>query len=129
MNVPDLSQTANAGMRDWSGAPDTVKTAAAAAKLRYRLVDLHGVGSKTELMAALAKGLELQRHFGANWDALADSMEDSDWLGPHGVAIVLRHTQAYRKAHAADWETLSDILGEAAEYWRDLHKPFWVFVG
>lgn len=127
MNVPDLSQAAKAGVHDWSGVPDAVKTAATTALLRYRLVDLHGVGSKADLMSALAKGLELPRHFGANWDALADSIEDSDWLGPHGIAIVLRHTSAFRKAHPADWETLSDILGEAAEYWRDLHKPFWVF--
>ena len=36
---------------------------------------------------------------------------------------------AYRKAHAADWETMSDIFSEAAEYWHDVHKPLWVFVG
>ena len=39
-----------------AGAPDPLKAAAAAAKLRYRAVDLHGVGSKTELLAALGKG-------------------------------------------------------------------------
>lgn len=128
MNVPDLSQAANAGVRDWAGAPDSLKSAASAASLRYRQVDLHSVGSKAELMNALGKGLDLPKHFGANWDALADAIEDSDWLGAHGQVVLLRHTAPYRKAHAADWETLSDILGEAAEYWRDLHKPFWIFV-
>jgi len=128
MNVPDLSQAANAGVRDWAGAPESLKTAASAASLRYRQVDLHGVSSKVELMNALGKGLDLPKHFGANWDALADAIEDSDWLGAHGQGGLLRHTAPYRKAHAADWDTLSDILGEAAEYWRDLHKPFWIFV-
>ena len=71
--------------------------------------------------------MKLPEHFGDNWDALADCLEDSDWLGNHGIAIVLRHTAPYRKAHAADWETLSDILSEAAEYWQERHKPFWVF--
>jgi RNAse (barnase) inhibitor barstar len=129
MNVPDLLQVADAGVRDWSGSPDALKAAAAAAKLRFCTIDLHGMSSKSELMIALAKGLKLPEHFGSNWDALADSLEDSDWLGTHGIAIVLRHAAAYRKAHAADWETLSDIFSEAAEYWHDLHKPFWVFVG
>ena len=129
MNVPDLSQAADAGVRDWSGSPDALKSAASAAKLRFCSVDLHGIGSKSELMASLAKGLKLPEHFGSNWDALADSLEDSDWLGSHGIAVVLRHSGPYRKAHAADWETLTDIFSEAAEYWHDLHKPFWVFVG
>ena len=129
MNVPDLSQASEAGVRDWSGSPDALKSAAAAAKLRYCVVDLHGIGGKSELMAALAKDLKLPEHFGSNWDALADSLEDSDWLGGHGIVIVVRHSVPYRKAHAADWDTLTDILNEAAEYWHDVHKPLWVFVG
>lgn len=128
MKIPDLAQTAEAGVHEWSGTPDALKAAAVAAKLKFALVDLHGVGSKTELMAALAKGLGLPEHFGNNWDALADSLEDSDWLGAHGIAIALRHTKTFAGAHRPDWTTLSEILGEAAEYWRELHKPFWVFV-
>jgi RNAse (barnase) inhibitor barstar len=129
MSIPDLSQAASAGVRDWSGATDSLKSAAAAATLRFRQIDLHGVASKAELLTALGKGLGLPKHFGANWDALADAIEDSDWLGPHGLTLVLSHTAPYRKAHPADWETFTDIMDEAAEYWRDLHKPFWVFVG
>ena len=128
MSIPDLSQASDAGLREWSGSPDALKSAAAAAKLRFCAIDLHGVGNKDELMAALDKGLKLPDHFGSNWDALADTFEDGDWLGKHGIVIVLRHAAAYRKAHAVDWETLTDILSEAAEYWHDLHKPFWVFV-
>ena len=128
MKIPDLAQAADAGVREWSGAPDALKAAAAAAKLRFALVDLHGIASKNELLAALEKGLGLPEHFGNNWDALADSLEDSDWLGARGIAIALRHTKAFAGAHRADWSTLSEILGEAAEYWRELHKPFWVFV-
>jgi RNAse (barnase) inhibitor barstar len=128
MKLPDLSAYDDAGVRDWSGESDTVKTAAAAAKLTFRSVDAARADSKSALLAALAKGLKLPEHFGSNWDALADCLEDSDWLGSHGVTIVIRHAASYRKAHAADWETLSDILSEAAEYWRERHKPFWVFV-
>jgi RNAse (barnase) inhibitor barstar len=129
MSVPDLLQVTDAGVRDWSGSPDALKAAAAAAKLRFCVIDLHGVGSKDELMAVLDKGLRLPSHFGSNWDALADTFEDSDWLGKHGIVILLRHAAAYGKAHAADWATLTDLFSEAAEYWHDLHKPFWVFVG
>lgn len=129
MKVPDLSITADAGVHEWAGTPDAIKTAAGAAKLSFRTIDLHSVASKSELMSALGKGLKLPEHFGDNWDALADCLEDGDWLGKNGIAILLRHAKAYGKAHHGDWETLSEILSEAVDYWRELHKPFWVFVG
>ena len=87
-----------------------------AAKLRFHSTDLAGVGSKAALLAALSKGLKLPEHFGNNWDALADSLEDRDWLGKHGCVIALSHSAAYRKAHAIDWTTFEDILAEASEY-------------
>jgi len=102
--------------------------AAHAAKLRFHSTDLSGVGSKQALLAALAKGLKLPTHFGNNWDALADSMEDGEWLGKHGCVIALSNSAAYRKAHGVDWTTFEDILAEASDYWRERHKPFWVFV-
>ena len=45
-----------------------------------------------------------------------------------GRVIALSHTGAYRKAHGVDWTTLEDIFAEASDYWRERHKPFWVFV-
>jgi RNAse (barnase) inhibitor barstar len=128
MKLPDLAVCDEAGVRDWHGDFETVKTAAGAAKLLFRSVDAAHADSKSALLAALAKGLKLPEHFGDNWDALADCLEDGDWLGSHGVVIAIRHAAHYQKAHASDWETLSDILNEAAEYWRERHKPFWVFV-
>jgi RNAse (barnase) inhibitor barstar len=128
MKVPDLAVAADAGVRDWPGPPEAIKAAATAAKLHCCVVDLHGIGGKTELLGALGKGLKLPEHFGNNWDALADCLEDDDWLGNHGIAIVLRHAAGYRKSYRVDFETLTDILSEAAEYWQERHKPFWVFV-
>jgi len=128
MKLPDLAVCDEAGVRDWHGDFDTVKTAAGAAKLLFRSVDAAHADSKSALLAALAKGLKLPEHFGDNWDALADCLEDGDWLGSHGMVIAIRHAAHYQKAHASDWETLSDILNVAAEYWRERHKPFWVFV-
>ncbi|HEX8013575.1 MAG TPA: barstar family protein [Casimicrobiaceae bacterium] len=128
MKTPDLAVVADAGVRDWAGAPEAIKAAATAARLHCRVIDLHGVGGKTQLLSVLGKGLKLPEHFGNNWDALADCLEDDDWLGNHGIAIVLRHAAGYRKAYRVDFETLTDILSEAAEYWQERHKPFWVFV-
>ena len=80
------------------------------------------------MLAALAKGLALPDHFGNNWDALADCVEDDEWFGHAGCVISITHSTEYRKMHVADWTTLEDIFAEAADYWRERHKPFWVFV-
>jgi hypothetical protein len=128
MKLPDLHDTELAGVHAWRGDLHALATAAAAAKLKLRTANLAGVGSKSELLAALAKGLGLPEHFGNNWDALADCIEDDDWLGHTGCVTSITHSGPYRKAHAADWATIEDIFAEAADYWRERHKPFWVFV-
>ena len=127
MKIRDLAVATDAGVREWAGSPDALKTAASAAKLRCCVVDLHGVGGKGPLLGALEKALKLPEHFGDNWDALADCLEDEDWVG-HGVAILFKHSGTYKKSYRVDWETLTDILSEASEYWQERHKPFWVFV-
>lgn len=128
MKLPDLNDLEVAGVHAWSGNAQTLSAAATAAKLRYFSADLKGVDSKSALLAAVARGLKLPEHFGNNWDALADCVEDGEWLGRSGCVIGLAHAGAYRKAHGADWTTFEDILAEAADYWRERHKPFWVFV-
>jgi RNAse (barnase) inhibitor barstar len=127
MKVPDLTDLDNAGVHAWHGDTRALAEAAAAAKLAFRAVDLKSAASKADLMAALGKGLALPDHFGENFDALADCLEDGQWAG-RGSVVVLTHTAPFRKAHAADWATLDDILSEAALYWQERHKPFFVFV-
>jgi RNAse (barnase) inhibitor barstar len=128
MKVPDLHDLELSGVHAWSGDPHPLAAAAAAGKLKYFAADLKGIDSKTALLAAVAEGLKLPEHFGSNWDALADSLEDGDWVGKNGCVITLTHAGAYRKAHGVDWTTFEDILAEASDYWRERHKPFWTFV-
>jgi len=128
MKLPELHDLEIAGVHAWQGDPQTILAATTAAKLRLFVADLQGVNSKPELLAAIVKGLKLPEHFGHNWDALADSVEDSAWLGKTGCVIALTNTAPYRKAHGVDWTMLEDILAEASDYWRERHKPFWVFV-
>jgi hypothetical protein len=128
MMLPDLHDLEISGVHVWHGDVHALAAAAGAAKLRFVGADLAGVNSKAELLAALARGLKLPEHFGRNWDALADSVEDGEWLGKNGCVLALSNSGPYRKAHGVDWTTLEDILAEASDYWRERHKPFWVFV-
>jgi RNAse (barnase) inhibitor barstar len=128
MKLPDLSGYEDAGVLEYHGHADAVVAAAEHAKLRYLEVDLSRAEDKATLFAALAKGLDLPDYFGGNFDALADVLEDRDWLGKRGCVIRLAHASHYRKAHPTDWRTLEDIVSEAAAFWRDRHVAFWVLV-
>ena len=128
MKLPDLSDLEEAGVIEYHGHADAVAAAAHHAKLRYLDVDLSHADDRATLFAALAKGLELPAHFGNNFDALADSLEDRDWLGKSGCAIRLGHATHYRKSHPHEWSTLEEILSEASTFWRERNLPFWVLV-
>jgi RNAse (barnase) inhibitor barstar len=127
--VPDLASVDGAGIHDWKGTTEPLKAAATHAKLKLAAVDLAKAKDKATLFAELDRALSLPGHFGHNWDAFADVLEDRDWLGKQGRVVVLSHAGAYRKDHPTDAKMLEEILGEAAEFWQERHVPFWVFVG
>jgi hypothetical protein len=127
MKAPDLTNVEDAGVRAWSGSVEPLRAAASHAQLAFSAIDLGHAKDRAALFAALDKSLALPDHFGHNWDALADVLEDRDWLGKHGRVIALTGSAAYRKEHPTDWSTLEDILSEAAEFWKELHVAFWVF--
>lgn len=127
MKAPDLANVEQAGVRSWAGATDSLKAAASHAQLRFSACDLSHAQDRAALFAEIDRRLDLPEHFGHNWDALADVLEDRDWLGKTGRVIVIKGVAAYRKDHPTDWTTFEDILAEAAEFWKELHVPFWVF--
>jgi RNAse (barnase) inhibitor barstar len=128
MKAPDLTVLDEAGVHEWHGATDSLKSAATHAHLKFVNVDLGKAKDRATLFSELDRALALPEHFGHNWDALADVLEDRDWLGKNGRVVVLAHSAGYRKDHPNDWSTLEDILSEASEFWQERHVPFWVFV-
>ena len=91
MKPPDLSMLDAAGVREWKGPVEPLKAAAAQAKLGFAVIDLSKARDKATLFGEIDRQLKLPEHFGHNWDALADVLEDRDWLGKHGRAVVLAH--------------------------------------
>jgi barstar (barnase inhibitor) len=128
VKVPDLASFDDAALVPWSGALEPLRAAATHAGLRFREVDLAHVGDKAGLMKALGSGLALPPHFGENFDALADALEDRTCVGKTGCVAVLAHSSGYRKAHPGDWKTLTEVLEEAVGFWQERHVPFWVIV-
>ncbi|MEV7523073.1 barstar family protein [Streptomyces sp. NPDC091371] len=82
------------------------------------LLDLDGVQTKAELMRRVDAALRLPEWFGGNWDALADCLRDLSWLPDAGRLVAVTSWRGYADARPADWETFSEILEEAVEFWR-----------
>jgi RNAse (barnase) inhibitor barstar len=87
-------------------------------------LNLSGVRSKKALMEAIATGLKLPKHFGHNWDALADCLMDADWAKASGYTILVTDSAAAKKRFGEDWDTLIDLLEEACEWWGEREKTF-----
>jgi len=127
MKAPDLAAVDEAGVHAWTGPAEPLKAAAAHAHLKYASADLAQAKDRAGLFAELDRALKLPDHFGHNWDALADVLEDRDWLGKGGRVILFAGGGAFRRDHPSDWAMLEDIFAEACEFWKERHVAFWVF--
>ncbi|MFD5914668.1 barstar family protein [Streptomyces massasporeus] len=88
------------------------------------VLDLDGVTDKAGLMDRCARDLALPDWFGRNWDALADCLADPavwpEGAAANGLIVVVRDWQRYAETRAEEWETLSEVFGEAADRVPDL---------
>jgi hypothetical protein len=94
---------------------------------RWADLSLRAVQDKTDLMAAFAKACDFPATFGANWDALADALQDSACPGAEGCVLHLTDSGMTGLAEA-DRATLFEVLSETAAYWRTHGKAFVVLV-
>lgn len=106
---------------------DDVRTAAKEAGLELFDVDLSGVHSKSEFMAAIAKTIDAPEWFGKNWDALADALGDLSWKNAPGYVLLLVHSTDHFNLLKNDHDVARDILETSVDYWKTQGKPFWVF--
>lgn len=110
--------------RDVDGLCETAR----AAGLYCARLDLADFRGKTELLAGLAQVLEFPTWFGHNWDALADCLDDLEWLRGSGYLLVLENSLGLSAAAPKDFAVALDILADTARKWRERGTPFWVLI-
>jgi hypothetical protein len=103
-------------------------TACRDAGLRCRRVDLRGCGGKPTLLLRMAMALDAPAGSGRNWDALSDQLRDLSWAPAPGYALLFEDAHALRDADEASFDTLLDLLDEAARDWAGRDVPFWAFL-
>jgi hypothetical protein len=107
---------------------DGLGVAARDAGLLVRRVDLGGCNGKATLLLRMASALEFPSSFGRNWDALSDSLRDLSWVPGQGYALLFERAGDLRAADEGDFDTLLDILDDAAKDWAERELPFWAFM-
>ncbi|KAF1710505.1 barnase inhibitor [Pseudoxanthomonas kalamensis DSM 18571] len=107
---------------------DTLEVAARDADLRPCRIDLAGCRDKRTLLLRVAVALDFPPGSGRNWDALADSLRDLQWLPARGHALLFDQASDLHGANEGDFDTLLSILDEACSYWATHDAPFWAFL-
>lgn len=100
------------------------RESAARAGCAWFTLDLGRIREKPSLLAECGRGLGLPKTFGDNWDALADCLQDWSWQPAPGYVLHLRDARVFAASAPAEYRTLVEILGGAAEYWAGKSKPF-----
>ena len=106
----------------------TLGMAARDAGLDVVRIDLQGCRDKSTLMLRLATALDFPAGSGRNWDALDDRLRDLSWLPASGYALLFDAAHALRDADETSFDTLLELLDEAATDWAQRDVPLWSFL-
>lgn len=92
-----------------------------------RRIDLLGCRDKLTLLKRIAVAMDFPHDFGRNWDALSDSLRDLGWLPATGHALLFEHVDAMRLADEGEFDTLLDLIDDAADARAARGLPLWAF--
>jgi RNAse (barnase) inhibitor barstar len=124
-----LDRAADAGLRHIApGQVEPLCAAARAAGLHFTRLDLTACTDKDELLARFAAAFEFPAWFGGNWDALADCLDDLEWLPGPGHVLLVEHTAELQAKAPETLATALEILAESSHAWQARGLPFWVLV-
>ena len=97
---------------------DSLERQSRAAGQRWLLADCTGARDKAGVMAALARGLGLPKHFGANLDALYDCLTDLEpapGTETPGLVLAITHLPHGPGFDALQRDALLDVFRDAAD--------------
>jgi len=106
--------------------PETLRTWAQAAEHRFVHVTLTGIRERRPLLAAIGRALEFPSWFGANLDALYDSLTDMPERGAAPGYVVVLDGLA-QGPETDDNAAVLDVFRDAAEEFAGLGLALRVF--
>ena len=91
-------------------------------------VRLSGARDKAGFLAACARDLKFPAHFGGNWDAFADSINDMSWIAGECFVVAFDGVEPFARTAPDEWATALEILRSAADAWRARNRTFFVLL-
>jgi hypothetical protein len=126
--APSPLRPAQSGVFLVSRALPALRKAAQRTHCAWLEVSLHGVRDQAGFLAACARDLKFPPHFGANWDAFSDCINDFAWEAAGGYVIVIENVEPLARQAPQAWATALEILRGAADAWRVRNKTFIVML-
>ncbi|WP_320442729.1 barstar family protein [Herbaspirillum sp. alder98] len=85
--------------------------------------------TKQQVLSTIAHAFHFPKHFGKNFDALADCLTDlTHKAGKQtGFVVVIEQLPNTQKFDKEARETLLDVFRDAADFWAEKKIPFRVF--
>ncbi len=109
-------------------APDqTMAAQAGSSRLRSTVISLRGINGKRGVLGAFSGAMDFPSGFGANWDALADCLQDLSW-SPGCHLLLLQEGAEFAETAVGECRMLLDILASLADFWRQQGRGFIVWV-
>lgn len=107
---------------------DELRAWAQAAEQRFVLADLSGCKDKPSAMRMLGHAFSLPSWFGANLDALFDSLTDEEtWPVGRGAVVVLDSLPYTERFGVEERDALLDVFRDVADHYAETGMPFRVF--
>ena len=83
------------------------------------IIRLDAAKTKTALMRIVAAAIAVPHAFGANWDALEDSLGDLSWRKPERPRrLLISGWQPLRRASRKDWSEFCGVLKASVSFWE-----------
>jgi RNAse (barnase) inhibitor barstar len=108
---------------------DELQKAATELEQHFLYANLAGCTNKQEVLEAIAEQFTFPKHFGKNFDALADCLTDmvhKSGAQP-GFIVVLEQIPMGGKFDREARETLLDVFRDTADYWAEKGVQFRCF--
>ena len=125
---PGPLRPAQSGVYRVPRALPALRKVAESSRCAWLEVDLHAARDKAGFLQACARDLRFPPHFGANWDAFSDCINDLAWQPADGYVIVFDNLALLAQHAPDDAATALEILRVAADAWRARQKTFIVLV-
>lgn len=107
----------------------------AADRLRNQLADpdaavfyLPGetITDKASFIDACATAFRFPSTFGRNWDALADSLGDLEWVKASRYVVIYHDPARFAQSSPTDWAMALDIFRDTVSFWTQQKTTMWI---